>query len=105
MKRFFFTALVAVFMVGALAAQQTARVQKVDGFDIYILATPSGPYEELYPVSGFWNFRELFGGATLDNMVSTMVRNAKKKAKNKPGATGIIFTSKSKGVAIKIKNG
>jgi methionine salvage enolase-phosphatase E1 len=104
MKKRFFMALVAFACFGALTAQ-TANVRKVEGLDVYIYSTPSVPYEELYTVSGFWNWRELFGSTTLDNMVGAMVRNATKKGKKEgKQATGIIFTAKDKGVAIRLKS-
>lgn len=59
-----------------------AHVRKIDGLDIYMYAEPLADYEEVFRVSGFWNWGEVMEDrANLDNIVNTMVRNAKRKNK------------------------
>ena len=99
-----------VLMLAPLSMQAqncgNATVKKVNGFEIYIFSEPVKPYKEAFELSGFWNFGELAGKqATFDNIVETMVRNAKKKnekakKKGEPEATALILYSNEKGSAI-----
>lgn len=100
MKNLFIALFAAFLFTTTATAQQPARVQKVNGYDIYMFSTPSVPYEELYQVSGFWNWSSRFFGYSLDNIVNTMTRNAKKKG---TGATGLIVKDKKHAVAIRLK--
>ncbi len=84
-----------------------AQVRKVNGFDIYMYAEPMADYEELFNVSGFWNWGEMADDrATLDNIVNTMIRNAKKKNKKAyqsgdPKADAIIIYNNDRAIGIR----
>jgi len=63
-----------------LAQTGNANVKKVNGFDIYIYAEPTKEYDEVFELSGAWNWTAIGGGqVSIDNIVETMIRNAKKK--------------------------
>jgi|GEM_PF-2283525 len=91
------------------SGQGLAQVKKIEGFDIYMFSTPTVPYEEVFRVSGFWNWGELIEEkTTLDNIVRTMVRNARRKnrkasKKDWQKADGIIITDNESGVGIRYK--
>jgi hypothetical protein len=95
--------MIAFSVFTIATAQQPARVNKVNVYDIYMFSTPSVPYEELYQVSGFWNWSSRFFGYSLDNIAATMVRNANKKQPTGAKATGLIVKDKKHAVAIRVK--
>ena len=84
-----------------------AQVRKVDGLDIYIYSEPLADFEEVFQVSGFWNWGEaLDDRATLENIVTTMTRNTKRKNKKAyqsgdPKAEAIIIYNNDRAIGIR----
>jgi hypothetical protein len=87
----------------------TAKVRKIDGLDVYIYSEPLAEYEVLDKVTAFWNFgADEFGRSSLDDVVRTMIKRARKKNKNfdKKGgdtADGIIIDDSDSGVIIRYR--
>lgn len=84
-----------------------AQVRKVDGLDIYMYSEPIANFEEVYQITGFWNWGEVLDDrATLENIVNTMVRNAKKKNKKAydsgdPKADAIVIYNNDRAIGIR----
>lgn len=84
-----------------------AQVRKVDGLDIYIYSEPVADFEEVFQITGFWNWGEVLDDrATLENVVNTMVRNTKKKNKKAyesgdPKADAIVIYNNDRAIGIR----
>jgi hypothetical protein len=109
MKKILLTFL--IFTIYHTHAQEkgTAKVRKIDGLDVYIYSEPLAEYEILDKVTAFWNFgADEFGRSSLDDVVRTMIKRARKKNKNfdKKGvdtADGIIIDDNDSGVMIRYR--
>jgi hypothetical protein len=109
MKKILLTFL--IFTIYHTHAQEkgTAKVRKIDGLDVYIYSEPLAEYEVLDKVTAFWNFgADELGRSSLDDVVRTMIKRARKKNKNfdKKGgdtADGIIIDDNDSGVMIRYR--
>jgi hypothetical protein len=109
MKKILLTFLIFTIYYTHAQEKGTAKVRKIDGLDLYIYSEPLAEYEILDKVTAFWNFgADEFGRSSLDDVVRTMIKRARKKNKNfdKKGgdtADGIIIDDNDSGVMIRYR--
>jgi hypothetical protein len=107
--------LITIFLIFSFYSsysqnEGTAKVRKIDGFDVYLYSEPIAPYEVLDKVSAFWNWgADAYGRSSIEDLVATMVRRALKKNKSsrKSGALladAIIIDNNDNGVMIRYKS-
>jgi hypothetical protein len=109
MKKILLTFL--IFTIYHTHAQEkgTAKVRRVDGLDVYLYCEPLAEYDVLDKVTAFWNWGvDEYGRSSLDDVVRTMIKRARKKNKNfdKKGgdtADGIIIDDNDSGVMIRYR--